>query len=61
MTFVQNRGYTIDSSAEEFEVAFKMETSVASPEFDLEIATLTVKAAELKGEYDGWGCPVTKQ
>ena len=60
MTFVQDRGYMVDLSAEEFGVNFKKEASVASPEFDMEIAILTVKAAELKGEYDGWGCPVTK-
>lgn len=60
MTFVQERGYTLDETDQENSVAFYKISPVEGEEFDRQLATLVSKAEELNGEYDGWACPVTK-
>ncbi|MBI1333889.1 MAG: hypothetical protein GC165_13530 [Armatimonadetes bacterium] len=58
MTFVQENGFTLGDCDDDFSVAFTKESAVVGEEFDREIAALELKAMELNGDYDGWGCPV---
>lgn len=60
MEWVMANGYTLNNSNHEFGVGFVRDCAVAGPEFDREVAVLTSKVKSMKGEYDGWGCPVTR-
>lgn len=60
MIFVQERGYTLETTEQENAVAFYKVSPVEGEEFDQQLAILIAKASELNGDYDGWACPVTK-
>ncbi len=60
MEWVMEKGYTISPSNHEFGVGFVRDSAVAGPAFDSELAMLRSKVKSLKGDYDGWGCPVAK-
>jgi regulator of RNase E activity RraB len=60
MEWVMANGYTLDNSNHEFGVKFVKECVVAGQTFDSELAMLRSKVKGMKGEYDGWGCPVTR-
>lgn len=58
MTFVQDLGFTLGEANQENGVAFTKDSPVVGQIFDDELTSLRVKAIELNGQYDGWGCPL---
>ena len=60
MEWVMEKGYTISPTNHEFGVEFVRDCAVVGPAFESELAMLRSKVKSLKGEYNGWGCPVAK-
>ena len=60
MQWAIDNGYTLSAGNHEFGVGFCRDSAVVGTAFDNELATIHKKIKSLKGEYDGWGCPVTK-
>lgn len=60
MDYVILRGYTLSSTNHEFGVGFVKDSPVIGVAFDQELKVLRSKIKELKGDYDGWGCPAIK-
>lgn len=60
MTYVLGLGFTVVESESEDCVSFTKESAVVGEQFDNEILAISMKAVELNGEYDGWGCPVAQ-
>lgn len=60
MQWVMDNGYTICPHNHEFGIKFCKESPIIGIAFDNDLATIKNKVKSLKGEYDGWGCPVTK-
>lgn len=60
MTYVQDLGFALEASNVDNSVAFTKNSAVVGRAFDEEIQMLRKKAVDLRGEYDGWGCPVAE-
>jgi hypothetical protein len=60
MQWVIDNGYTISPNNHEFGVEFCKESPIVGQAFENDLAVIKGKVKSLKGDYDGWGCPVTK-
>jgi hypothetical protein len=60
MDFVISKGYTLAATNHEFGVGFCKESPVIGSAFEQDLKMIRAEIKELKGDYDGWGCPAVK-